>query len=111
MNTELLKVSLRQRALYLPNVTPVAEATPTTLLLVNQLRGLGYTVSEPLLHALSGLRPTEQAEVVAAVNDVMGADWNWAALVKGWQVPTGESYIDHFVTLVANALKDEVKIS
>ena len=110
MNTELLKVSLRQRALYLPNVTPVAEATPTTLLLVSQLRGLGYTVSEPLLHALSGLRPTEQAEVVAAVNDVMGADWNWAALVKGWQVPTGESYIDHFVTLVANALKDEVKI-
>ena len=110
MNTELLKVSLRQRALYLPNVTPVAEATPTTLLLVNQLRGLGYTVSEPLLHALSGLRPTEQAEVVAAVNDVMGVDWNWAALVKGWQVPTGESYIDHFVTLVANALKDEVKI-
>ena len=34
MNTELLKVSLRQSALYLPNVTPVAEATPTTLLLV-----------------------------------------------------------------------------
>lgn len=29
---------------------------------------------------------------------------NWAALVKGWDVPTGESDVDHFVTLLINSI-------
>ena len=37
----------------------------------------------------------------------MGVDLNWAPLVKGWNVPTGESVADHLVTLLANIFGEE----
>lgn len=105
MNQDLLKVSLRQRALYLPDVTPVSEATTRTLSLVAQLRQMGFTPDEPLLHALNGLSESQQESVLGAINDVMGTNLNWASLVKGWLTPTGESRWDHFVTYVANIIR------
>lgn len=104
MNRDLLQVSLRQRALYLPDAVPVDEAHPQALALCCELRKLGYAVDEPLLHALSSLTDEARAEVLDLVNSVMGTHLNWAALVRGWRVPTGESWADHFVTMVANAL-------
>ena len=32
----------------------------------------------------------------------MGVKLNWAPLVKGWDVPTGESLADHLITFIAN---------
>lgn len=110
MNKDLLKVSLRQRALYLPDTPRMSEASPTTLGLATEFLQLGYTLSEPLLHALNALDVAEQAEVLEVVNDVMGTQLNWASLVKGWQVPTGETWGDHFVTQIANLLKDGMEI-
>ncbi|MBQ9645973.1 MAG: hypothetical protein IJV24_06435 [Prevotella sp.] len=105
MNKELLKVSLRQRAFYLPGVAPVAEATPTTLSLVAELHQMGFAPDEPLLHALNGLDDGDRQDVLDVINDVMGTRLNWASLVKGWLAPTGETRWDHFVTYVANAIR------
>lgn len=110
VNKDLLIVSLRQRALYLPGVEPQREARPRTLQLVVELRQLGFTVSEPLLHALNGLSDEDGQTVVDALNEVMGTRLNWASLVRGWLVPTGETVWDHFLTLVANVLKSEMQI-
>jgi len=104
MNKELLIVSLRQRALYLPGVEPRQEARARSLQLSVELRRLGFTVDEPLLHALNGLSDDDGQTVVGALNEVMGTQLNWASLVRGWLVPTGESAWDHFATLVANVL-------
>lgn len=110
MNKDLLRVSLRQNALYLPDAKAIAEAQPATLGLTAELQKSGFTVSEPLLHALNGLSDDERAQVLDVINDVMGTSLNWAALVKGWLVPTGETVADHFITLVANVLKEQVSI-
>ena len=37
----------------------------------------------------------------------MGVDLNWAPLVKGWDMPTGESLADHLVTWIANIFGNE----
>ena len=110
MSPELLKVSLRQRALYLPHVTPRQGGClkGSTLAVVAELRELGFTLSEEALHAFDSLSDTGQQEVLCVVNEVMGTDLNWASLVKGWLVPTGETLWNHFVTFVANWMDSEM---
>lgn len=81
-----------------------------TLALVAELRQLGYTLSEDLLHALDGLDEAGQQQVLDVINEVMGTTLNWASLVRGWLTPTGESAWDHFLTLLANVVKDEVEV-
>jgi len=112
MNTELLKVSLRQGALYLPDVTEMSTETlkDETLAFVAEMRQLGYTLSEPLLHAVNSIGEEERNEMLEAINDILGTKLNWASLVKGWTVPTGETRWDHFVTFISNVLKDTTEI-
>lgn len=107
INSELLEVSLRQRAFYIPGDASRLEVTAATLYTSKQLQGLGYAMSEPLLHAVNALTPTAQAEIVKTVNDVLGCDLNWAPLVKGWDTPTGEKRSDHLITELANIYGEE----
>lgn len=101
---QLLTVSLRQRAVYIPDAAiNSARLTETTALLAANLSKLGFGVSEPLLKALNHSAPAYQAQVLKTFRHVMGIDKNWTPLVKGWDTPTGESVIDHIVTLFANA--------
>ena len=105
MQEELLKVSLRQQAVYVPAVvqtsTP-ATVSPTTAGLVANLARLGYGVSEPLLRALEGTTPAFQARLLEVFREVMGVSKSWMPLVKGWDVPTGELWADHLLTWFAN---------
>ena len=110
MNKDLLRVSLRQQALYLPDGRLQTAASPVAMGLCAELRQLGYAVSEPLLHALNAISDEEQQELLSVVNEVMGCHLNWVPLVRGWQVPTGESLADHFVTALANLLKSDLPI-
>lgn len=110
MNKELLKVSLRQQAVYLPQVGIAAtprQLSAHTLALVAEMRGLGYVFSEPLLHAVDTLDEADREDLLDVINDVMGTKLNWASLVRGWLVPTGETRWDHFVTFIANLLPGE----
>lgn len=110
-NETLLRVALRHRALFLPisheDVCLTTEATPAVLAFTARLRENGFCVSEELLHALCGVSADVLAEITEVINDVMGIHLNWASLVKGWNVPTGESRADHIVTFFANILGGE----
>lgn len=108
MNVNLIKVGLRHRALYL-NIDPsnVDMQTPLSapvLAFVTRLREHGFAVSEHLLHALCNVDADTMTEITKVINEVMGVDLNWAALVKGWDVPTGETGMDHLLTLMANII-------
>lgn len=106
MNTDLIKVALRQRALYLPRAcSHPSTLTPYTLSLVAELRQLGFTLGEEALWAVDGLDDDGREELLSTINDVMGTRLNWASLVRGWLVPTGETAWDHFITFLANAEK------
>jgi len=77
------------------------------LTFVARLKENGFCVSEELLHALNVVPADCLAEIAESINDVMGVKLNWAPLVKGWDVPTGETLADHLVTLVANIFGKE----
>lgn len=111
MNKELLRVTLSQRALLLPAGDGSVPLTAATAAFVRELSELGYVLSEPALRAVNSLDDDDRQTLLDAFNDVMGTRLNWAALVRGWLTPTGESVWDHFVTLIANTLKDETDIS
>ncbi|MDO4497111.1 MAG: hypothetical protein Q4B58_04690 [Bacteroidales bacterium] len=106
MNKTLTKVALRYRALYLDinreEINMTSEATAPVMAFVARLKENGFCVSEELLHALNAVSANVLAEITECINEVMGVDLNWAPLVKGWDVPTGESSIDHLITWVAN---------
>lgn len=115
MKKELLKVAIRQNAIYLPSTEESEKRetlTSTTVAMVAQLHKLGYTLSEELLHAINHVAPAGQVEILQVMKDVLGVTLNWAPLVKGWDTPTGEKPLDHLITWIANLFgsKNGVKL-
>ena len=85
MNKDLLKVSIRQNAIYLPLIEEEKkqeELTSTTIALVAQLRKVGYSLSEELLHAINQLYPTQQMMILQVMKEALGVTLNWSPLVK-----------------------------
>lgn len=110
MKKELLKVSIRQSAIYLPLTERTEERkvlAPTTVALVAKLRKIGYSLSEELLHTVNQVTPTSQVEILQVLKEVLGVDLNWAPLVKGWDIPTGETRLDHLITWIANVFNSQ----
>ena len=110
-NKTLTKVALRYRALFLDvnrrDIDMQSEATVPVLAFVARLMKNGFCVSEELLHALNAVSADELLDITECIDDVMGVNLNWAPLVKGWDVPTGESLADYLVTLIANIFGEE----
>ncbi|GAB4331703.1 MAG: hypothetical protein OHK0038_06750 [Flammeovirgaceae bacterium] len=105
LNKKFVKVSLRQQAVFISQDelrTEKKGLTGTTSVLVANLAQLGYGVSEKLLKALNNTTPSFQADLLDVFREVMGVNKNWTPLVKGWNVPTGETAIDHLITFFAN---------
>jgi len=101
----LQKVALRQKAVFIADANNTAEnqaIRATTANLVANLAKLGFGVSESLLKALNQTTPTFQADLLEQFREVMGVNKNWTPLVKGWDVPTGETLTDHIMTWFAN---------
>ena len=106
MNKTLTKVALRYRAIYLDvnreEINMNSEATAPVMAFAARLKENGFSVSEELLHVLNSVSADVLAELTETINEVMGVDLNWAPLVKGWDVPTGESHIGHLITWMVN---------
>ncbi len=105
---EFLKISLRQNAIFIPTeliANDVEKISGTTLALAANVSKLGFTFSESLLHALNNVNPNYKVEVLDVLKDVLGTNKNWTPLVKEWNIPTGESILDHMVTWFANLFK------
>ena len=102
-NKTLTKVALRYRALFLDvnrrDIDMQSEATVPVLAFVARLMKNGFCVSEELLHALNAVSADELLDITECIDDVMGVNLNWAPLVKGWDVPTGESLADRLPLL------------
>ena len=105
-NKTLTNVALRYRAVFLDinrkDINMASEASAPVLAFVARLKENGFCVSEELLHALNAVPADRLAEITECINDVMGVNLNWASLVKGWDVPTGETLADHLITFIAN---------
>ena len=110
-NKTLTRVALRYRAVFLDinreNINMKSEASVPVMAFVARLKENGFCVSEELLHALIVVSTDRLAEITECINDVMGVKLNWAPLVKGWNVPTGESLADHLITWIANIFGKE----
>lgn len=102
----LTKVALRYGALFLDldrNAINLNSRTSIPVLaFTKRLREHGFCLEEELLHAVNTLSTDELLEITDCIKDVMGVELNWTPLVKGWQVPTGETLFDHIYTWLAN---------
>ena len=112
MNEQVLqKVALRYRAIFLPvdrdGLTGSYETTVPLMAFVKRLQENGYSVSEELLHALTQVPVNKLGDITQLINETLRVDLNWAPLVKGWDVPTGETRMDHLITFLANLFGGE----
>ncbi|MFW0738683.1 hypothetical protein [Flavobacterium sp. T12S277] len=106
--TTLLKISLRQNAIYIPSemiTNDIKKLSATTSVLAANVSKLGFTFSESLLHALNNVSPNYKVDFLEVLKEVLGTDKNWTPLVKEWHIPTGESVFDHVATFFANVFK------
>ena len=112
--TTLDKVALRYRALFLDidrsGIDMKSAPSPSAMAFATSLHQIGFYASEELLHAISMVSTERLADITKTMNRVMGVDLNWAPLVKGWNVPTGETPADHFITWIANIFADKADI-
>ena len=105
MNKNLIKVALRQNAIYIEKKECVAEfktLNQTTLALMANCASLGFGFSEALLYAINEINLIAKKDILELLREVMGTDKNWTPLVKNWDIPTQERKIDHLITFVAN---------
>jgi len=105
MKNELVKISLRQSAVYLEvefeeNIE--YSLNETTSILVANAAKLGFVFSEALLHALNNLNAKTKMEFLELLKEQSGVKKNWTPLVKEWGRPTGESISDHMITFFSN---------
>ena len=108
--TALLKVALRQNALFVPDTMPSQKAIQLgTLELVAALRKHGFGLTENLLHAINGTTNEYRQSVVKVIKEVLHVKLNWAPLIKNWEVPTGEGFIDHLITAFYNQYPHLIK--
>ena len=112
MDNEILtRVALRYRAVFLDinreDINMRSEASVPVMAFTKRLKENGFCVSEELLHALNAVSTDRLAEITESINEVMGVKLNWASLVKGWDVPTGETLADHLITFIANIFGKE----
>jgi hypothetical protein len=108
MKNELLKISLRQNAVFISSEiikNELKELSGSTSLLVVNASKLGFTFSETLLKAINNSNTALKIEILDTLKTVLGTDKNWTPLVKGWDVPTGETRLDHIITLFGNIFK------
>lgn len=105
-NKTLTMVALRYRSVFLDiyreDINMQSELTAPVMAFIRCLKDNGYCVSEELLHALNAVPANRLAEITECINEVMGVKLNWTPLVKGWNVPTGETFADHLITWIAN---------
>ena len=105
---ELLKISLRQNAIYIPSDLIIEKSKsitgPTSVLVANAAK-LGFAFSEEALQAINAVHPRYKLEIQEIIKAVLGVNKNWTPLVKNWDIPTGESLYDHIATFFANVFK------
>ena len=108
MNTNLLKVSLRCRAVYVPSATvnevSSSHITRGTVSLLMELRKIGFSLSEPLLHVFNGIDSGEAHHVLDTLNEIMGCDLNWAPLMKEWNTKVAHPWMNVKFAEVFNLL-------
>lgn len=107
----LTSLALRYRALYLDiqreDIDMHSTISAPVMAFLERMSELGYSVDEELLHALGLVSPDTLLEILNCVDSRLMTNLNWAALVKGWDTPTGESVLDHLVTLLINSVGGE----
>ena len=114
-NQKLTRVALRYHALYLDidreEIDMSSEVTVPVLAFTARLKENGFTLSEELVRALNSAKTDVLLYITDTINDVMGCNLNWGPLVKGWDIPTGESYFEHLITLFVNVCDLKEKVS
>ncbi|MBO6026385.1 MAG: hypothetical protein J6P73_03985 [Bacteroidales bacterium] len=108
---DLRKVALRYQAMYLPvekaEIPTIYEPSVPLMAFAARLKENGYCLSEELLHALSLVPTKTLVDITTLINEVMRVNLNWMPLVKGWDVPTGETRMDHLITFLTNLFGGE----
>lgn len=107
MNTELLIVGLRQSALFIPteSITNVENNNTSSFILA--CTKLGFTFSEELFSVIKKVDKKEQQIILETLKEITGTNKNWTPLIKQWNIPTGESFLDHISTFFATVFQDE----
>jgi len=50
------------------------------------------------LHAINAISPKYKLDILEVLKEITGVTKNWTPLVKAWDIPTGETLIDHIIT-------------
>ncbi len=111
MNKELLKTAIRQNAIFISNEVNYIESNfeinETTSVLLANANKLGFTFSEKLLYKINNTLPTDKLRILNVLKEITGVNINWTPLVKQWNIPTGESVLDHIATFFHNVFQSD----
>jgi len=114
MKNELLKIALRQNAIFIPQhliANKEPKITELSFMMVQKLATLGFTFSEELLHAVNAVHAGYKYQILELLNEVLGIDKNWTPLIKNFTETTNETLFDQVKTFLENAFKSSSHIA
>lgn len=110
MKRDLLKPGLRRNTLILDvsiekDGGKESLANETTMTLAANCSRLGFGFAPEVVAALNLISPKDKLTIFETLKEVSGVNKNWTPLTKQWDIPTGESRMDHVITFFANVFK------
>lgn len=87
MKTDVLKISLREQAIYVPIQKKTSEfvtLSESTMNFAMNLAGLGFGCSEPLLQAVNQLDESGLKQIFETLKDTSGLNKSWLPMTKDW---------------------------
>ncbi|MGL4583204.1 MAG: hypothetical protein ACRCVU_09495 [Flavobacterium sp.] len=88
MRTNVLRVAIRNQAVYIAGTFKRTVFNPEILDLVEHIRKLGFGLSETLLNELKYVDSSCYREIYDVLQEILGTKHNWTPLIKDWSNAT-----------------------
>ncbi|MGQ8867351.1 hypothetical protein [Myroides sp. TSA_177.3] len=100
MKANKIQVAIRNQAIYVDKTQQTQSYNPQVFELVENIRKLGFGLSEELLTVLKTVESSYYQVIYQTLQNILGTKHNWTPLIKDWIEPTNRVKRNAYLTFI-----------
>ena len=100
MKANKIQVAIRNQAIYVDTTQQTQSYNPQVFELVENIRKLGFGLSEELLTVLKTVESSYYQVIYQTLQNILGTKHNWTPLIKDWIEPTNRVKRNAYLTFI-----------
>lgn len=100
MKANKIQVAIRNQAIYVDKTQQTQSYNPQVFELVENIRKLGFGLSEELLAVLKTVESSYYQVIYQTLQKILGTKHNWTPLIKDWIEPTNRVKRNAYLTFI-----------